>query len=108
MAEFKQGAWVRVWARVVHQDHLHPEDVRLEFESHNEQYEAHVRKDRVEAADEIPEFAIRCTHLYGSTLTDGQYWRCYLYERHPDNHVANAGSLSWSDEQTAGYIEEST
>lgn len=103
-SEIQPGDWVQVWGQVQPID-CHPEDVVVEFFSHSDQYQASVRRDRVEAPAEPPPFLTLCTSLYG-TLS-GYLWRCALREHGPHvQHSANGGSLHWGDDKAVGHIEE--
>lgn len=105
-AVFKEGAWVKVWARVVlPKATVHPEDVVVELTSHNENYGVHVRKTHVEITKEIPEFTNECLSLAPNAYSR-YYWQCDLYEGHPDLHTANEGHLNWTTEQEQGRIEK--
>lgn len=98
------GTWVKVWGRVTERVCAHPDDMLIQFESHNEHYNGHVRAEHVESDGSIPEFAYRCTRLYESPTTNALY-RCESYEGHPDKHYTQTG-LFWSESEVAGYIEE--
>lgn len=100
------GTWVQVWGQVnKNQSATHPEDVLVDLESHNEQYNAYVRLDRLRLADEgPPPFAERCTHMV-QPMADGPMWRCVKYTRHPDEH-SNGGDVRWASKKTVGYFEE--
>lgn len=99
----KVGDWVQVWGQVV-EGATHPEDVLVEFFSHSEQYEAHVRADRVVASRRLPDFVSRCTDLYGGG--EGPLWRCTRHSKHGDQHEANDGKLRWLPHETVGYFED--
>ncbi len=93
------GTWVQVWGQVVEKKH-HPEDVVVEFFSHNEQYHCDVRRDRVVVGD-TPDFAERCVHL---KEVDGMYARCTSHKGHSYKH--QAGELSWASINSNGFFEE--
>lgn len=100
------GDWVLVWAQVKRQEGVHPEDFRVQFDSHNASPEATVmvRLDRVLIPDERPPFARICTAMYSAM--GGLCWRCTKAEDHSGKHVSNNGSLTWGADQVAGHIEE--
>lgn len=52
----KAGDWVWVAGQIT-ETHQHPEDVTVEMFSHNEQYQADVRRDRVERMAGVPSWA---------------------------------------------------
>lgn len=107
--EFKPGDWVQVYAQVI-EDHPAMGDVNLDVFSHNTQYQAMVRRDRVKACAP-PEFAGRCNHMNKSGLADTLV-RCRWHHNHGGDHAAwvgglvTGGSLAWTDAETYGYIEE--
>ena len=102
------GDWVRVWGQVKNVD-PHPEEYSVEFESHNEQYRALVRRDlTVFKPDKLPPGARRCTSLWHADDEGQTYVRCERHEGHGASHGVEAGSTVhiWDDEDSDGYIEE--
>lgn len=99
----RPGDWVQVWARVSDYE-THPEDLRVEVDSHNASPNAviDVRRDWVTQPDHPPEFAQRCPALY--LLSTASYIRCEKHDGHFAAH--ECASQLWTDEGTAGYIEE--
>lgn len=102
----QQGDWVQVWAQVskVNEPGVHPEDVLVEFFSHSEQWQGHVRLDRVIETDKVPDFAGTCTHMHNTNK--GAYRRCVKHDRHGGNHRDNK-DVEWDSRFTVGYFEES-
>ncbi len=96
----KPGDWVLCWGQVV--DRLaHDDDAVVEFFSHNEQYQCHVRRDRIEQADPPP-FANQCNHMrQGHT---NEFFRCELTDGHTAEHKWR--NDYWSNRATAGYLED--
>lgn len=108
------GDWVKVWGQVV--DAPHPDDLTVEFFSHNEQWRGVVEKVRCEPApsDATNPFARRCTALARDTLGVGfavlfgesqAFVRCVRHERHSDLHRAHHGQ-TFGSADVVGYIEE--
>lgn len=105
------GEWVKVWAQATpKQEKVHPDDARIEFWSHNEQYSCHVRLDRIERTprDQWPDFISNCNAMrkrvhdaHGSSVT---YLRCELQHDHAGKH--RSGDTEWDDNETDGYIED--
>lgn len=95
------GDWVRVWGQVVEASN-HPEDAVVEFFSHNAQWHAHVRLDRIETAEEVPPFVSRCPSL----LLEGPgiYVRCAEHDGHGGAHVND--KWRWFDSDSDGRIED--
>lgn len=105
----KKGDWVQAWGQVrkIDEPGVHPEDVLVEFFSHNEQWAGHVRLDRVVEVDQdsLPGFIGTCTAMHETK--SGAYRRCVLHERHGDYlHQDNKGSR-WDNSFTVGHFEES-
>lgn len=113
--EIRVGDWVQVWGQVkrVDQPGVHPEDVSVEFFSHNEQWNGHVRRDRVTKVEVVPPFVERCSslHPYSALTPTGRieaYVRCEMHEGHTGQHVmADLGRIEpilW--ETGVGYFED--
>lgn len=104
----EKGDWVQVWGQVAEIDApgVHPEDVLVEFFSHSEQYRCHVRKDRVEAASELPAFVTACTALFlFAGGRNGLFVRCALHAQHGGKHQDSAGD-TYDKAAVVGYMEE--
>jgi hypothetical protein len=98
---FRPGDWVLVYARV--ERHAgHPDDMLVRFESHNEDYTAAVRLDRVVMSTELPTWARLCTAMVAED--DGRYVRCEALERHAGWHTH--GERQWDNRTTVGHIED--
>lgn len=103
----EEGDWVLVWAQLLKQEQVHPEDYVIDLFSHNEQYQCDVRKDRVLFPEKQPDFAPRCTSVYsgGSKNADTVLWQCVRGAGHTKKHRANSDTLEWEDNQTIGHID---
>jgi hypothetical protein len=100
-----EGDWVLVWGQIL-RGPTHPEDVRVEFFSHNEQYHCDVRTDRVRTVDEQPDFITTCTAMFRfAGGVNGLFVRCVRHERHGGKHRDGGGTL-YDESQVIGYIEE--
>jgi hypothetical protein len=100
-----EGDWVLVWGQILRRK-THPEDVCVEFFSHNEQYHCDVRIDRVRIVDEQPDFITACTALFRfAGGANGLIVRCARHDQHGGKHRDSGGTL-YDDSQVIGYIEE--
>ncbi len=101
-SDIPRGTWVQVWGQVFSLT-SHPEDVVVEFFSHNEQYKCNVRLDRIQVSDDTPDFVEQCRamQLSGNNV----YVRCERHDRHPDVH--KSGDIEWPNIYTDGFFEES-
>lgn len=107
----RPGRWVKVWAAVIDQTGVHPEDLAVQFLTHNSELREVVRRDHVEAvadgdhAGAYPPGAPRCTSLYE---TD-EAWLVHCESRAPAGHQhytkTTERSYQWDDEQAHGSIE---
>jgi hypothetical protein len=108
-AVYRPGDWVQIAAQVAVAERSHPEDVVVELFSHNEQYAAAVRRDRV-VRTAPPAFAMRCTRLYQTPkAVNDELIRCRLHENHADEHSATASDgapWTWPEEASVGYMED--
>lgn len=95
----RRGDWVALFAQVVDPD-PHPEDVTLDLWSHNEQYRALVRRDRIALVDP-PDWAEDCTSLYDQG--NGTLVRCGLHAGHDEAHVR--GAQMWNDLGEYGRVD---
>ena len=103
--KIEKGAWVKVWGQVAKtgdEQGVHPEDTLVEFFSHNEQYQGHVRTDRIETAKGLPKWAARCTAL--AELSFESIKRCMGHDRHGGDHWH--GDDKWTDGECYGHVEE--
>ena len=98
--DLKPGEWVAAFGQLVDRPN-HPDDVVVQFFSHNEQYDCHIKRDRVAVVDP-PDFALTCNSLYRND--DRSLLRCTLHERHPGAHTA--GSQMWNDLGEYGRVEQ--
>jgi 5,10-methenyltetrahydromethanopterin hydrogenase len=104
------GDWVRVWAQVVKTPEMtgvHPEDMQVEFTSHNANYSGDVRLDLIVfKPGKVPPGASRCYDLWDEG--NGGLVRCQKPYRHPGYHRAETVYTThvWDDDQSVGYIEE--
>lgn len=110
MSDLEPGSWVTVYGQVVeagdHSTRTHPEDVLVEFFSHSDQYQAHVRRDRVRPVEPPEGIAERCPHIADS-LTGGEALvRCIKHLKHSGQHSDRSGRKVWLDNATVGYFEE--
>ena len=101
-----EGDWVLVWGQI-QAGQTHPEDVIVEFFSHMEQYECHVKTDRIviNDRDELPDFAQECTDLF--EYKPDKLIRCILHHDHGQPHRDRKGR-TWVDEESYGYVEVRT
>lgn len=98
-AKLRPGDWVRAWGQVVERP-AHPDDVVVEFFSHNEQWAGHVRRERVESAS-VPNFAEPCASLYEDR--PGHLLRCSLHHNHAQAHTR--GAQTWNNDGQYGYVD---
>lgn len=106
------GDWVQVWAQVV-KESGHPDDIVLRLESHNEDYECYVRKDRVTFDGSVPDLVEQCTHLHEVEVLfphlvpdrDNLLAQCTRHHDHSGKHRDRSGR-EWGKSKTAGYFEE--
>lgn len=99
----ESGQWVKVWAQVKDND-PHPEDYIVTLFSHNEEYDAYVRRDRVFITNVVPEWAERCralTYYEGA----GALYRCERPQGHAGDHEDVDGD-PFNDDGVIGYFEE--
>lgn len=96
------GEWVQVWGQIV-AGKTHPEDVMVEFFSHSEQYQAHVRIDRVEKSEFLPDFVEMCRAL--RMTNKGNLRRCVRHEKHGGDHWDVRGR-KFSNIGVAGFFED--
>jgi len=99
----EEGDWVQVWGQII-RGKTHPEDVLVEFFSHNEQYSCHVKTDRIVYTGEQPEFVETCTALH-EVMKTHLFARCTQHNDHAGDHVDIEG-VTFSESQVVGYIEE--
>lgn len=104
----KKGDWVKVWGQVT-DTKTHPEDVEVEFFSHNEQFHAPIRKDRIEEALLLPGFAEECYALreYDAEVLGEMtkiHLKCTGHLGHDGKH--RCGRVTWKNAQNVGWIEE--
>lgn len=108
MMQPQPGDWVTVYGQVV-EGRSHPEDLIVEFFSHCDQYQAHVKADRVVKADPPTHLSQRCTHLWQQPYELGYaLLRCVKHHSHGGEHEASIqGKVGhWCDGETIGYFEE--
>lgn len=105
----ERGEWVKVWAQVKLTPRdvgVHPEDFLVEVFSHNEQYDCHVRADRVEKVTSVPDFVETCTALRQTpSITPPTYQRCARHHGHGKAHRTEWGN-KFSDNEVVGYFED--
>lgn len=106
----KPGDWVQVYGQVV-QRNTHPDDVAVEFFSHNEQFWVHIARDRVTPIHPPEHLSRPCRHLFQNPVSPhSPLFRCYSHENHGGLHQAidrrSDTPLSWPNEATIGYIED--
>lgn len=105
------GDWVQVFGQVAAVERVHPDDVVVELFSHSDQYQAHVRRDRVALVAPPEGIATRCTALYAvPKRPNDALLRCRKHEGHSPRHeaiAADGAPWGWTDEQTAGHMEDS-
>lgn len=97
--KMRPGDWVLVRGQIVDKP-AHPDDVVVEFFSHNEQWSGHVERDRV-APSEVPDFAAPCASVYEDA--PGHLLRCSLHHNHAQAHVR--GAQTWNNGGQYGYVE---
>lgn len=98
-ASFLPGSWVLCWGQVIDRK-AHPEDVAVEFFSHNEQFYVHLRRDRIKEAD-APEFAAQCTALHETK--PNKFIRCEYTDRHFGDHGRQG--YAWCEEYVHGHLD---
>ena len=106
----QEGDWVLAWGQVMGVDEkgIHPEDVVVEFFSHNTQWSGHIRKDRVRPSEVLPDFVTACTALFMyAGGENGLFVRCALHDGHGVKHQDSAGTV-YEESHVIGYIEEKT
>lgn len=96
------GEWVLVWGQVRESPH-HPEDVVVEFFSHNEQWAGHIRLDRVKPAGGDPPFAAQCPAL--RKTKSGAFRRCVRVANHAKKHE-DVNGKKFASLDVAGFVEE--
>ena len=96
--ELQPGEWVAVQAQVI-DPHFHPDDLLVQFRSHNEEFEAPVLKRRAKPCPR-PDDVEQCGALgeFGDLLA-----RCMDYDQHPLG-VHRNGERSWSDDEVVGWF----
>lgn len=96
--EPKAGDWVTVTAMVVDPS-PHPNDYTVRLESHNEHYEALVRRARCQPASAPVDWP-RCSSL----VAEGDaLYQCALLLEHADSHE-NGGTV-WTTAEEYGRVE---
>jgi len=101
----EEGDWVLVWGQI-RRGRTHPEDVLVEFFSHNEQWAGHIRTDRVVISDLQPDFVTTCTAMFRyAGGANGLFVRCALHEGHSKKHRDSGGTL-YNDDDVVGHFEE--
>jgi hypothetical protein len=101
--KIKIGDWVLAWGQVRESNH-HPEDVVIEFFSHNEQWAGHIRLDRVQPATTPPPFdAAQCNAL--RRTKSGSLRRCVRLDQHGKKHEDGKGKR-FGNLDVAGFFEE--
>lgn len=98
-----KGDWVFVWGQVTN-ERPHPDDVAVRFESHNEQYEALVRRDYVVVTGTLPPDVVRCSALFTEPGNSTYYVKCVLHHDHPGDHIDPEGRF-YHEEEIVGYFE---
>lgn len=95
----RRGDWVALFAQVVDPD-PHEDDVVLDLWSHNEQYHALVRRDRIIPV-ETPDWALQCSSLYQQD--DKSLLRCDLHDGHAEAHTR--GPQTWNNLGEYGRVD---
>jgi hypothetical protein len=101
-ATLRPGDWVTDYGQVLAGGSHHPDDVRVELFSHNEQYEVYVLRDRVTKILPPQGVAFRCTSLYPLGVGFAQ---CSLHERHGGDHAFKTGGMRWTDADESGRLD---
>lgn len=103
--EIIPGTWVAVQGQVLEVMEGDDMDYKVEFFSHNEQYPAWVRKDRV-APIPTPGHVTQCTAMTVNVLDTNIYYRCEKREHRRFDKNHKSGAYEWLEGDTSGYVEE--
>jgi hypothetical protein len=96
------GDWVTVTGQLVSRNDSphHPDDLPVRLESRNEDYVAHIRRDRTVPCA-APSWAYPCTSLH--EFKPGLLLHCALEHDHSGLHSRDG--THWVDRASYGYVE---
>jgi hypothetical protein len=103
--EFEQGSWVHVWARVLEQRRVHPEDLVVVVLSHNADEQIHVRRTHISIPAFKPAWQQQCSSMVQSKVGDGVYLRCARPAYHDTALRHRRGEVTWTDAEANGNME---